>query len=38
MVQFLSALEQTGKITFPALEREISKLLDDIIIFNPPGK
>ncbi|EDL09441.1 mCG125522, isoform CRA_c [Mus musculus] len=36
MVQFLSALEQTGKITFPALEREISKLLDDIIIFNPP--
>ncbi|XP_021070001.1 ectopic P granules protein 5 homolog [Mus pahari] len=35
-VQFLSALEQTGKISFPTLEQEISKLLDDIIIFNPP--
>ncbi|GAB1301887.1 Ectopic P granules protein 5 homolog [Apodemus speciosus] len=36
MVQFLSALEQSGKITFPALEQELSKLLDDIIVFNPP--
>ncbi|XP_076768507.1 ectopic P granules protein 5 homolog isoform X1 [Arvicanthis niloticus] len=36
MVQFLSALEQNGKVTFPALEQEIAKLLDDIIIFNPP--
>ncbi|XP_051019663.1 ectopic P granules protein 5 homolog [Acomys russatus] len=36
MVQFLSALEQNGKIAFPVLEQEISKLLDDIIVFNPP--
>ncbi|XP_052057303.1 ectopic P granules protein 5 homolog [Apodemus sylvaticus] len=36
MVQFLSALEQSGKLTFPALEQEISKLLDDVILFNPP--
>ncbi|XP_059101873.1 ectopic P granules protein 5 homolog isoform X1 [Peromyscus eremicus] len=36
MVQFLSALEQSGKVTFPVLEQEISKLLDDIIVFNPP--
>ncbi|XP_004855138.1 ectopic P granules protein 5 homolog isoform X1 [Heterocephalus glaber] len=36
MVQFLSDLEQNGKITFAVLEQEISKLLDDIIVFNPP--
>lgn len=36
MVQFLSSLEQNGKITLAALEKEMSKLLDDIIVFNPP--
>ncbi|KAM9224723.1 ectopic P granules protein 5 homolog [Dugong dugon] len=36
MVQFLSALEQNGKITFAVLEQQMSKLLDAIIIFNPP--
>ncbi|KAM5222084.1 ectopic P granules protein 5 homolog isoform 2-T2 [Ctenodactylus gundi] len=36
MVQFLSTLEQNGKITFAALEQAVSKLLDDIIAFNPP--
>lgn len=36
MVQFLSSLEQNGKITLAGLEQEMSKLLDDIIIFNPP--
>lgn len=38
MVQFLSSLEQNGKITLAILEQEISKLLDDIIVFNLPGK
>lgn len=38
MVQFLSSLEQNGKITLAALEQEMSKLLDDIIVFNPHGK
>uniref|UniRef100_A0A4X1USI3 Ectopic P granules protein 5 homolog n=1 Tax=Sus scrofa TaxID=9823 RepID=A0A4X1USI3_PIG len=36
MVQFLSSLEQNGKITLAVLEQEMSKLLDDIIVFNPP--
>ncbi|KAK1337771.1 hypothetical protein QTO34_002405 [Cnephaeus nilssonii] len=36
MVQFLSSLEQNGKITLAILEQEISKLLDDIIVFNLP--
>uniref|UniRef100_A0A673TGY1 Ectopic P-granules autophagy protein 5 homolog n=1 Tax=Suricata suricatta TaxID=37032 RepID=A0A673TGY1_SURSU len=36
MVQFLSSLEQNGKITLAVLEMEMSKLLDDIIAFNPP--
>lgn len=38
MVQFLSSLEQNGKITLAVLEQEMSKLLDDIIVFDPPGK
>ncbi|KAB1256285.1 Ectopic P granules protein 5-like protein [Camelus dromedarius] len=37
MVQFLSSLEQNGKISLAALEQEMSKLLDDIIVFNPPN-
>uniref|UniRef100_K7FTW0 Ectopic P-granules 5 autophagy tethering factor n=1 Tax=Pelodiscus sinensis TaxID=13735 RepID=K7FTW0_PELSI len=37
VVQFLSTLEQNGKITLSVLEQEMSKLLDDIVIFNPPG-
>uniref|UniRef100_A0A8C0QNF5 Ectopic P-granules autophagy protein 5 homolog n=1 Tax=Canis lupus familiaris TaxID=9615 RepID=A0A8C0QNF5_CANLF len=36
MVQFLSSLEQNGKITLADLEKEMCKLLDDIIVFNPP--
>ncbi|KAM6329029.1 ectopic P granules protein 5 homolog isoform 4-T4 [Alca torda] len=36
VVQFLSTLEQRGKITLGALEQEMSKLLDDVVIFNPP--
>ncbi|XP_077792636.1 ectopic P granules protein 5 homolog isoform X1 [Podarcis muralis] len=36
VVHFLSILEQNGKITLPSLEQEMSKLLDDITIFNPP--
>ncbi|KAH0627798.1 hypothetical protein JD844_008196 [Phrynosoma platyrhinos] len=36
VVHFLSILEQSGKITLSALEQEMSKLLDDIVIFNPP--
>ncbi|NXI45119.1 EPG5 protein, partial [Galbula dea] len=36
VVQFLSALEQSGKITLAVLEQEMSKLLDDVVIFNPP--
>uniref|UniRef100_A0A8C3XNI7 Ectopic P-granules autophagy protein 5 homolog n=1 Tax=Chelydra serpentina TaxID=8475 RepID=A0A8C3XNI7_CHESE len=36
VVQFLSTLEQSGKITLSVLEQEMSKLLDDIVIFNPP--
>lgn len=37
VVQFLSTLEQSGKITLAVLEQEMSKLLDDVVIFNPPG-
>ncbi|NXV38771.1 EPG5 protein, partial [Rissa tridactyla] len=36
VVQFLSTLEQSGKITLAALEQEMSKLLDDVVIFSPP--
>ncbi|XP_069819331.1 ectopic P granules protein 5 homolog isoform X1 [Dendropsophus ebraccatus] len=36
MVQFMGSLEQDGKISIPALEQEMSKLLDDIVIFSPP--
>ncbi|XP_061469566.1 ectopic P granules protein 5 homolog isoform X3 [Rhineura floridana] len=36
VVHFLSILEQNGKITLSALEQEMSKLLDDIALFNPP--
>eukprot|EP00079_Xenopus_tropicalis_P014674 XP_004911392.1 PREDICTED: ectopic P granules protein 5 homolog [Xenopus tropicalis] len=36
VVQFLGSLEQDAKITLSALEQEMSKLLDDIVIFNPP--
>lgn len=37
VVQFLSTLEQSGKITLAVLEQEMSNLLDDVVIFNPPG-
>uniref|UniRef100_A0A8C8R5P1 Ectopic P-granules autophagy protein 5 homolog n=1 Tax=Pelusios castaneus TaxID=367368 RepID=A0A8C8R5P1_9SAUR len=36
VVQFLSTLEQNGKITLLSLEQEMSKLLEDIVVFNPP--
>ncbi|XP_053557038.1 LOW QUALITY PROTEIN: ectopic P granules protein 5 homolog [Bombina bombina] len=36
VVQFLGSLEQNSKITAAALEKEMSKLLDDIVIFTPP--
>ncbi|KAM4707195.1 ectopic P granules protein 5 homolog [Discoglossus pictus] len=36
VVQFLGTLEQNGKISLAALEQEMSKLLDDIVIFSPP--
>ncbi|NXY88789.1 EPG5 protein, partial [Alcedo cyanopectus] len=36
VVQFLSTLEQSGKITLAVLEQEMFKLLDDVVIFNPP--
>ncbi|KAM4841336.1 ectopic P granules protein 5 homolog isoform 2-T2 [Thomomys bottae] len=36
MVQFLSTLEQNGKITFAVLDQEMARLLDDVIVFNPP--
>ncbi|XP_071988659.1 ectopic P granules protein 5 homolog, partial [Engystomops pustulosus] len=36
MVQFMGSLEQNGKICISALEQEMSKLLDDIVIFSPP--
>ncbi|XP_053153472.1 ectopic P granules protein 5 homolog isoform X2 [Hemicordylus capensis] len=36
VIHFLSILEQNGKISLSALEQEMSKLLDDIVIFNPP--
>ncbi|XP_030323198.1 ectopic P granules protein 5 homolog isoform X2 [Calypte anna] len=36
VVQFLSTLEQSGKITLGVLEQEMCKLLDDVVVFNPP--
>ncbi|KAJ7335174.1 hypothetical protein JRQ81_013115 [Phrynocephalus forsythii] len=36
IVRFLSVLEQDGKIALSALEHEMSRLLDDIVLFNPP--
>ncbi|XP_054842420.1 ectopic P granules protein 5 homolog [Eublepharis macularius] len=36
MVHFLSILEQNGKISLSVLEQEMSKLLDNIVLFNPP--
>ncbi|OCU02726.1 hypothetical protein XELAEV_18008492mg [Xenopus laevis] len=36
VVQFLGSLEQDAKITLSSLEQEMSKLLDDIVVFNPP--
>uniref|UniRef100_A0A8D2L1T6 Ectopic P-granules autophagy protein 5 homolog n=1 Tax=Varanus komodoensis TaxID=61221 RepID=A0A8D2L1T6_VARKO len=38
VIHFLSILEQSGKISVSALEEEMSKLLDDIAIFNPPER
>ncbi|XP_075696840.1 ectopic P granules protein 5 homolog [Rhinoderma darwinii] len=36
IVQFMGSLEQNGTISISALEQEMSKLLDDIVIFSPP--
>ncbi|XP_063814425.1 ectopic P granules protein 5 homolog [Pseudophryne corroboree] len=36
IVQFLGSLEQNSKISISALEQEMAKLLDDVVIFSPP--
>ncbi|CAH2296751.1 ectopic P granules 5 homolog isoform X1 [Pelobates cultripes] len=36
MVQFLGSLEQNAKISLGEMEQEMSKLLDDIVLFSPP--
>lgn len=38
MVQFLTALDQNGNISLASLEVEMEKLLELIVVFNPPGK
>lgn len=38
MVQFLTSLDQNGKISLASLETEMEKLLECIVLFNPPGK
>lgn len=38
MVQFLTSLDQNGNISLAALETEMEKLLENIVIFNPPGE
>ncbi|XP_065123099.2 ectopic P granules protein 5 homolog isoform X1 [Paramisgurnus dabryanus] len=36
MVQFLTSLDQNGNISLASLETEMEKLLEYIVIFNPP--
>ncbi|XP_056314223.1 ectopic P granules protein 5 homolog [Danio aesculapii] len=36
MVQFLTSLDQNGNISLASLETEMEKLLENIVIFNPP--
>ncbi|XP_026067016.1 ectopic P granules protein 5 homolog isoform X2 [Carassius auratus] len=36
MVQFLASLDQNGNISLASLETEMEKLLEFIVIFNPP--
>lgn len=36
MVQFLTSLDQNGKISLASLETEMEKLLECIVLFNPP--
>jgi len=38
MVQFLISLDQNGHISLASLETEMEKLLEYIVIFNPPGE
>ncbi len=38
MVQFLTSLDQNGNIGLASLETEMEKLLEYIVIFNPPGE
>lgn len=38
MVQFLTSLDQNGNISLASLETEMEKLLECIVVFNPPGK
>lgn len=38
MVRFLTALDQNGNISLASLEVEMEKLLECIVVFNPPGK
>ncbi|MBN3301121.1 EPG5 protein, partial [Amia calva] len=35
-VQFLTTLDQRGDISLAALEKEMERLLEDIVVFNPP--
>ncbi|MGH0172201.1 UNVERIFIED_CONTAM: hypothetical protein FKN15_063006 [Acipenser sinensis] len=38
VVQFLVSLDQSGSITLAELQRKMERLLEDIVIFNPPGQ
>lgn len=38
MVQFLTSLDQNGNISLASLETEMERLLEYIVIFNPPGE
>lgn len=38
MVQFLTSLDQNGNISLASLETEMERLLECIVVFNPPGK
>lgn len=38
MVEFLTSLDQNGNISLASLETEMERLLECIVIFNPPGK
>lgn len=37
-VQFLTTLDQSGNISIASLESEMEKLLECVMVFNPPGE